>query len=275
MLDAKSMKNTVKPLSTRNAATTIATAALVFFHTCMSARAGDDKPEPPFSLEPQLALPDQVLLEDDFSGDGSFDRKQWSPRQGTRWEIKDGVLRGIESTAEFKATHSSHKGFNPRINAWSCPREFIATFSVRFTGGEITLATFIEFGRHVCRTQNGENGLEMVVEGSSIRIAEAKGFRYELGKWYRVMAERKGDEVLMQIQDGPTLYGKHPGFAEASVGKGLSGVGFAGPRAGVMELDDVVIWSVKPEPNPKADAARKQFPMLEKPVNLREKTPER
>ena len=75
-----------------------------------------------------------------------------------------------------------------------------------------------------------------------LQVASAPDFKIESGKWYRALAEIKGDEVVIQFANGPTLYGKHASFT----GKN-DGFGVAGPKGGTVELDNVTVWSVKPE----------------------------
>ena len=69
----------------------------------------------------------------------------------------------------------------------------------------------------------------------------AKDFRLSPGQWYTVLVERRDDEVLVQFQDGPSFYAKHPTYRSD-----LHAVMFGGLEAGHMEIDDVTVWSVKP-----------------------------
>lgn len=196
-------------------------------------------------LKPVLAQPDQAVLQDDFSRAGAFDKKQWGARQGTQWEIADGVLRGKPSTAEYQAKRKDHFGYEPRISAPVTPPQFIAQFSVRFIGGsETAIAPFIEFGHHVCRLHLSKNGVEMVADHESVKVAESKEVKFEPVKWYHVLAEMKGEEVVVQFADGPTLYAKHAAFAKP-VESGGNGLGIAGPKGGSVEIDNVTLWSIK------------------------------
>ena len=44
------------------------------------------------------------------------------------------------------------------------------------------------------------------------------------------------------------------------------GFGVAGARGGTVELDNITVWSVKPEANPQWPAARARFPVVEPAV---------
>ena len=211
-------------------------------------------------LHPILCISDKVVLQEDFSKPGAIDKKTWNARQGTQWKIEDGVLRGRPSTPEFQAAATSHKGLEPRIAAPVTPPQFIAKFSVRFSGGaETDVAPFVEFSHHVCRLRLSSTGAELLAGSEATRVAEAKNFRYEPGKWYQMLAELQGDEFVIQIAGGPTLYAQNAIFAQPGE-KGANGLGIAGPRDGVAELDDVTLASVKPGTQPGWAAKRSAFP---------------
>src|ERR1041384_2461431 len=211
-------------------------------------------------LLPLLAVPDKVVLKDDFSRAAPLNKEHWGPRQGTRWAIEDGVLRGRPSSMEDQAKRKEHKGYERRISAPVTPSQFIAEFSVRFSGGsETAIVPFIEFGHHVCRVRLSKAGTDVVADGDSTRVAEAKDFKYEPGKWYHVLAEMKGNEFVIQFAGGPTLYAKHPCFTKPAASGG-NGLGLAGPKDGLAEIDNVTIWSVKADPQPGWAAARTKLP---------------
>lgn len=219
-------------------------------------------------LKPLLALPDKVVMQDDFSKPGPFNREHWGARQGTQWVIEDGVLRGRPSTPEFQAKKKDHFGYEPRISAPVTPPQFIAQFSVRFTGGNETfIVPFIEFGHHVCRLRLSKEGAELLADGESLKVAESKELKHEPGRWYHVLAEMKGDEVVIQIADGPTLYARHSGFSKP-VEKGASGLGIAGPKNGMAEIDNVTFWSIQAGEQPGWAAKRDSLPKFE-PVVLK------
>jgi hypothetical protein len=211
-------------------------------------------------LKPLLAQPDQVVMQDDFSKPGPFNRQHWGARQGTQWIVEDGVLRGRPSTPEFQAKKKDHFGYEPRISAPVTPPQFIAQFSVRFTGGsETAIVPFMEFGHHVCRVRLTKDGAEVLADGEALKVAESKELKFEPGKWYHALAEMKGDEFVIQFADGPTLYAKHAGFSKPAE-KGGSGLGIAGPKDGMAEIDNVTFWSIKPEAQPGWAAKRDSLP---------------
>ncbi len=223
-------------------------------------------------LKPLLAQPDQVVMQDDFSKPGPFNRQHWGARQGTQWIIEDGVLRGRPSTPEFQAKKKDHFGYEPRISAPVTPPQFIAQFSVRFTGGsETAIVPFMEFGHHVCRVRLTKDGAEVLADGEALKVAESKELKFEPGKWYHALAEMKGDEFVIQFADGPTLYAKHAGFSKPAE-KGGAGLGIAGPKGGLVEIDDVTLWSIKTEAQAGWATKRDSLPAFS-PLSVGKKKP--
>jgi len=194
-------------------------------------------------LKPLMAKRGRIVLEDDFSAKGKVDKANWLSRQGTRWEKADGVLRGIQSSPEYQAKKSHHRGLEPRTSVPKTPAEFVIKFSVRFLEGEEnSIVPFVEFGHHVCRLKfSSTAGLSLIADGETVKLAEAKKFRYEPGKWYHAFAEMKCGEFVIQFVDGPTLYAKHKSFAQPP-SSGGNGLGIAGPRRGTVEIDNLSIW---------------------------------
>lgn len=217
-------------------------------------------------LKPLMARPDQIVLQDDFSKTGPLDRKAWAKRQGTQWAVEDGVLRGKPSTPEFQASKKDHKGLEPRLSAPITPAQFIAKFSVRFSGGSETgIVPFIEFGHHVCRIRFTKDGVEVLADGESTRVAESKVLKYEPGRWLHALAELKGEEFVIQFDGGSTIYAKHACFAKPAPGGG-NGLGVAGPKGGLVEIDDVTLWSIQAEEQPGWAATRDALPKSEPAV---------
>src|SRR4051812_23135208 len=78
----------------------------------------------PAILKPLLALPDKIILQEDYSLPKPLAPEVYSKRQGTQWAIEDGVLRGRPSPPEFQAKKQDHQGLEARISIPACPREF-------------------------------------------------------------------------------------------------------------------------------------------------------
>jgi hypothetical protein len=226
--------------------------------------------ETPAALKPLMVVPDKLVLKDDFTKSGPINKDQWQARQGTQWSIEGGVLRGKPSSEEFQASKTDHAGKEPRIAAPITPKECVAWFSVKFSGGEETaLVPLVEFGHHVCRLRFSSEMTELLAEHDSVRVNEAKGFQYKPDTWYHMLWELKGDEVVIQIAGGPTLYARHASYAETPA-TGAAGLGIAGPRDGMVEIDNVSIFTTEPGVQAGWESKRKTLNTY-KPVELQKK----
>ncbi|MFT5466373.1 MAG: hypothetical protein ACI8UO_001473 [Verrucomicrobiales bacterium] len=214
-------------------------------------------------LKPLMGVPGEVVLENDFGKAGKPAKENWQPRQATRWTIEDGVLRGIPSTPENQAAKTHHRGLEARASVPKTPAEFVAQFSIRFLEGEENaIVPFVEFGHHICRIKfSADDGVFIIADHEMVRVAEARAFKYEPGKWYHALAELKGDEFVIQFADGPTLYARHESFAKPTPSGG-NGFGVAGPRGGSLEIDDVRIWNIGEAPQAGWAKTRAAFPVF-------------
>jgi hypothetical protein len=218
--------------------------------------------------KPMLAIPNQIVLQADFDQAMPLPKKTWLQRQGTRWVVTDGVLRGKQSSPEYQAAKQDHFGYEPRLSISATPKDFIASFKIRFMGGHETAITpFIEFDHHVCRVRFSQAGAILLADHEVWKVAEANDFIWKPNQWYSITAERRGSEFVMQIKDGPTLYADHPAFGQ-SASSGGNGLGVAGPKKGEIEIDDLTIWSIQERVRTDWPAARAKLPKL-KPVQLK------
>lgn len=197
------------------------------------------------TLQPVMVIPEKSVLQETFSKSGPVNKTNWQSRQGTRWSIEQGVLRGRPSSKEYQASRTHHYGYEPRVSVPITPAEFLAGFSFRFVGGEESdIVPFVEFGHHVCRVKFSSEGTFILVDHETLKVAESGDFKYVPGKWYHALAELKGDEFVIQFVDGPALYVKHECLAKAN-SSGGNGLGLAGPKDGTVELDNVSIWKIR------------------------------
>ncbi len=96
----------------------------------------------------------------------------------------------------------------------------------------------IESGHHLRRIYFGAKGSRILVEHEKTAIAE-NDFVLQTEKWYHVMLEIKDDEFLVRFQDGPMLYGSHPG-----VGADFANynIGITATNKGTIYIDNMTIW---------------------------------
>ena len=257
----------MKPTNTSNMKTPILIFLSVLFTACLPAHAAEP------ALKSLMLVPDQVVYQDDFTTPKPLDKTVWKSAQSTRWTIEDGVLRGRPSTPEFQATHKTHKGLEPRLALVKCPPSYIVQFSVRYVSGKpvpplpARNIPSIDLGHHIGRVEFGVEGARLLAEGETVQLASAPDFKLELGRWYDVLAEAHDDEVVVQIAGGPTLHGKHPAYKGDNHTLAIIGL-----QAGEVELDNVTLWSVKPEAQPNWAATLAKLPPAELKT-IRQKTP--
>jgi hypothetical protein len=224
--------------------------------------------EPFHGLTPLMVVPKECVLKDDFSKEGVVDEKSFIPQQGTQWKIANGVLHGTESTKEYQASKPDHNGLQARLELPTTPPQYMATFSVRFIGGTPDKNTpVLQFGHHVTHLRILPTGTDLLASRESLRVAEAPDFKLVDGEWYHVMVEVKGDEVVVQFAKGPVFYGKHESYADPVKSKNRK-IGFAGAVGGVIELDDVSVWSINEEVKKEWPENRAKIPPFE-PVDLK------
>ncbi|MBI1335183.1 MAG: hypothetical protein GC165_20150 [Armatimonadetes bacterium] len=195
---------------------------------------------------PLMTVPDKLVLQSPAPDKTDLAAKVWSPRQKTRWTLANGIVSGEPSTPEYQAGRKDHKGLEPRMAIPSTPQDFCAEFDIRFSGGTFTkLAPFIEYGHHKARFSFQKDGLSLDADSGKAKLATTDKVTFQDGHWYHVVAEQKGDEVLMQV-DGVTLYGTHPTLKEPAT-KGAAGLGFCGTQGGTIDIRDLKAWSIKPD----------------------------
>ena len=242
----------------------IATLGLLLFALSNFSVAQD-----PDGLSPLMAVPDDLVIQADFDGPMDLPKQTWLQRQGTRWAVEDGVLRGRESSKAYQAKREHHYGYEPRLSVPATPPEFVCKFSFQFLDGkETAIVPFVEFGHHVCRVRFSKDGTTLLSDGETMKLAEDKRFVLKAGKWYHALAEMKGNEFVIQFAGGPTFYAIRDSFAQPP-GSGGNGFGIAGPRHGTVELENLSIWSVKSQAQ-KDWAERKEELTQFEPVQIKE-----
>jgi hypothetical protein len=196
-------------------------------------------------LAPILASPGKVHLEMDFEKDFVVKNghKFFTLGQGTTWVAKAGVLVGTESSPKYqakkKAQGNGHLGTAPRLQFPNSPKDVILKYSFKIVGGKGTkLLPMIEAGHHLRRIYFGAEGSKILVEHEKTTIAE-NDFVLKTDKWHHVMIELKGDEFLVRLQDGPTLYGRHPGVGAEF---GNYNIGITATNKGTIYIDNMTIW---------------------------------
>ena len=197
-------------------------------------------------LEPILAKPGEVFLKMDFDEDFTVgdDHPAFRSKNGTRWAAKEGVLLGIESTAEYQAEKTAagdgHTGTAPQLIVPGSPRDVILKYSFKIVGGKLARGMpMIESGHHFRYLRWAGDGTRIPTGREKVKTLAESDFVLEFDHWYHVMIEIKGDEFLARFQDGPTLYGRDESVA---VDVPNYDIRLYGTDNGLIQVDNMTIW---------------------------------
>ncbi len=205
------------------------------------------------ALEPLISTKGALLFEDRF--DESVADSAWNPLHGTRWSVEDGSFKGIPSTREYQESRDNHTGATPSMKLSAGAREVILEMSFQISG-ELQAAhigfnegSAIDTSGHIFRLiLSRRTGLDLrkdrnsQVKGDADRVLQHADWNIESDRWYRVMLETRGDEVVAQVEGGPTLFMRN---ARLNVPKASANLKSRG-GAGVIRYDDVRVWEAKP-----------------------------
>lgn len=205
------------------------------------------------ALEPLLSRKGALLFEDRF--DSEEKKTEWNALHGTRWSMEAGAFVGIPSTKEFQESRANHTGATPSMRLDVGAREVVLEMSVRISGGlrsahvgfneGPTATTTGHILRLILDTETGvalQRDRNSQKEGDKDQILYQSGWMPERDKWIRVMLETQGQEVLAQIENGPTLLMRNARLDVTKTSVNLKARG----KAGSIAYDDVRIWKAEP-----------------------------
>ena len=109
--------------------------------------------------------------------------------------------------------------------------------SITGTGHISSLQLHFRTGTSLSKKKNTKK------QGDADEVLASDEWKPKLGQWYHVLQETRGEEVVVQIEGGPTLIAKHPRFATAKTWLSLSTWG----SGGTVSYDDVQIWKAEPK----------------------------
>ena len=194
-----------------------------------------------------------MLFEDNF--DSGSAKPEWKALHGTRWSVEEGVYTGIPSTPEFQASRDNHTGATPSMTLQVQARDCILQMSFKITGG--LNAAHIGFNNsttasgtgHIARlipsTNQGtilQKDRHSQIEGDKDRAMASSDWTIERDKWYTVLIEAIDDQIVAQIEGGPTLRARHWRFDVLKTWVNLKARG----KKGTLSYDNVKIWEALP-----------------------------
>ncbi len=173
--------------------------------------------------QPLMVVPAKRVIALDFEKESDVSKKWMSFRKETTFTVEDGYLNVIPpAVANAGTEHESKWGDSDfaRAGMIGLPKDYVCKFRLNCIKPTDTRLQekgliYIDLGHRVIRTTFSRKGTTLLLENhlmgreadvSSKILQEAPDLTLEYGKWYDVMAEVKGDEVVIQIGD-QVLYG--------------------------------------------------------------------
>lgn len=206
-----------------------------------------------FGLEPLISTKGVLLFEDRFENAGV--KSAWNALHGTRWSVKDGSFVGIPSTKAFQASRDNHTGATPSMRLYAKARDCILEMSVMISGGLNAAHIGFDEGStadtsgHIFRLILGTD-LGVVLqkdrnsqkEGDKDQILQQTDWNIERDRWYTVMLETRGSEVVAQIEGGPSFLMRNARLDVPKVSVNLKARG----KVGAIRYDNVRFWQALP-----------------------------
>ena len=192
------------------------------------------------SKDPQtlMTVRGKQLLSDDFAKPAIDPR--WTAGKG-KWEVTDGALRGAEVAADKHAatirTVLPHADavyqFDVRFDAGGRA----AHLSLNAAKGHIAGVTITPGGFQVRKNASKQDPADKGVVLDSCRMT------FEPGKWYTMVVEVSGPEMLARVDDKHFAFGGDPKLAtpKATFGFPVSGEG--------VSFDNVKVWEATANPD--------------------------
>jgi hypothetical protein len=191
--------------------------------------------------KPELFKTVKPVYSDDFSS-GKLNTDFWEVRQNTTWAIKDGVLTGSPSSAEFQekkkaSADPSHAGLKPVIWLNKVPENFVITMRLRY-GAKAFQKGFplLDLGHHIHTLTFSEKATTLVIKKNVETLAVPQPL-FALNQWHDVAIELKKGTLLL------TIDGQKHRFDSANIdGTGQHQIDFKAVDFGTCQIDELKLW---------------------------------
>lgn len=191
--------------------------------------------------KPELFQSTKLVYADSFDS-GTINTEFWEVRQNTTWAIKDGVLSGSESSAEFQAKKKasddpSHAGLKPVMWLKKVPENFVCTLRMRY-GAKAYQKGFplLDIGHHIHTITFSEKATTLSIK-KNVEVLPVESPLFSLNEWHNVAIELKKGTLIL------TIDGKKHRFDSANIdGTGQAQIDFKAVDFGTCEIDDVKLW---------------------------------
>jgi len=196
--------------------------------------AGETRAEKDAKLNPVLAKPGTVVLEERF--DGQELAKGWAVNKGT-WQIKDGTVVGKEKKEDMHAAVLTlQKPFQNTVVRFSFKRDGAQGFNLSFNHPKGHLFRIIV--NDASLSLNKDKDAKDAKSKAAV-LGKADG-KFPAGQWITMQIEVAGDKVVVQADNGVKVEGHDPALAVEKTGYRFVTKGES------LLLDDLTIWQVEP-----------------------------
>lgn len=190
--------------------------------------------------QPELFKSTKLIYSDNFAGKLNTDF--WEVRQNTTWAIKDGVLTGSPSSAEFQAKKKasadpSHAGLKPVIWLNKVPENFVITMRVRYDAKAYQKGfPLLDLGHHTHTITFSEKATTLTIK-KDIETLPTTEPLFALNEWHNVAIELKKGTIVL------TIDGKKHRFDSKNIDMaGQHQIDFKAVDGGMCQIDDVKLW---------------------------------
>lgn len=207
------------------------------------------------SLKPLMAQLEALYFAENFDSTNKIDTAFIEPQENSRWSISDKHLIGIPSTEEDQLKTSAHNGAKPSIYAQLPDPNVCVSFKIRYSGlGVIYKGGGFGITRYGVGIKLNAVQTSISADHNHLGMMHSDSHQLVEDQWYECLLEIVSDEIVVQIKDGPTLYGKHDtifgkhGSVKFLAENGLphhKPFGFFGADSCSVYIDDLEIWSAK------------------------------
>ena len=192
--------------------------------------------------QPKLFNSLELVYEDDFNQDGTYNKDHWEVRQSTTWIQKGGILHGSESSKEFQkkklaSSDPTHAGFRPVIFLKPVPKEFVVQLRIRYTGEykRKNQTPLMDLGHHLQSFCFGKD--KTVLKLHKTKNETVKNLDFQVDQWMEVTAEIKKGQMVLVVN------GKEHTFQDDLIDlKESLQIDFKGLDFGTIELDWVKLY---------------------------------